>query len=343
MWFIIVSLVFIRLLMYPLYPQIGISHFSDIVFGTGCLTAFVLYGFVKIKTAFSAPLILFVVATAVTTILHGCTDLDVKNLLILDIYLLLVLFIIQIKYNRQIQWLLGCLIGYALLSSVVGVWQIVILHVHRASGLQGWPLSLAGHLLLFMPWALSRLTIRSGIICAGFVSALSVLPAVSLVLLYIRNRWVLLISLCLLAPAVYFKNILGSFNTRIDYYQRALEYLTQSPILGVGTGKYIYSQGSPSLYVHNSYLQIWIEQGFLGFIAIAWLVGLVFYRPISRHRWVWLGLCAFLIDNLFSYTLLKANTSFIFWVMLAIYIRQHTKDNPLSYDKRLSQASVGLE
>lgn len=337
MWFIIAALVFIRLLMYPLYPQIGISHFSDIVFGACCLTALVLYGFIRTKTIFSAPILLFVVATAGTTILNGCVDLDVKNLFVLDIYLLLVLAILQIKHNRQIQWLLGCLIGYALLSSVVGVWQIVVLHADRASGIQGWPLSFAGQLLLFMPWALSHFTIRSGIICAGFVSALSVLPALSLILLYIFRRGALIIALFLIIPALYFKNVTASLDVRIKYYQVGFQHLLQHPFLGVGTNKYLYSEpSSPSLYVHNSYLQIWIEQGLLGFIAIAWIVFLVFTKPLaSSHRWVWLGVCAFLIDNLFSYTLLKANTSLLFWVMFAIYIHQYKRENPLSCDKGL--------
>jgi hypothetical protein len=263
--------------------------------------------------------------------------MDIKNLFTLDIYLTVVLAIQMIKHRRQIKGLLVCLLGYALLSAVFGIWQVFGLHLHRAPGLQGWPLSLAGQLLLFMPWAITHPSLRAAIICTGFAAAYSMLPAVSLVILYIRNLWMMLISLCFVAAAVLHKDLLGSFSTRIEYYQNALTYLEQSSLLGVGTSKYLYSAVSPSAFVHNSYLQIWIEQGFFGFVAIIWLVVVIFRHPlICQHRWVWLGLCAFLIDNLFSYTLLKANTSFLFWVMFAIYVQQHRKENPLSYDKGLS-------
>lgn len=330
MWFLVVVLVFLRLLMWHIYPQIGISHYSDIVFGTICLTALVIYGFYKQRMVFSPPLILLVLATTVTTYLNGCQDMQVKTLFTFDIYMLMVLAVQMIE-TKKTHWLLGCLVGYALLSAGYGVYQILVLHLHRAPGLQGWPLSLAGQLLLFMPWALSRVGLRSIVICLGFLSSFSVLPALSLMALYLRNRWVLFLVVCLSIPAIYFKDLLGAWDTRVGYYQRALEYLARHPILGVGAGQYVYSDSSPSVFVHNSYLQIWIEQGFLGFVAILWLVATIVRHPlIRRTQWVWLGICAFLIDNLFSYTLLKANTSFLFWVMFAIYVHLYTKENSRS-------------
>lgn len=336
MWFLIPALVFLRVLLWRMYPQVGVGHFSDVVFGACCLTMLVIYGLLRIQSRFFPPLVLLVLVTMGTTILHGFQEIDVKNLFVLNIYLLIVLAIQTITPVRKVKWLLGCLIGYALLSSLVGIWQVTIqkvaiLQVPRALGLQGWPLSLAGQLLLFMPWALSRLTIRSGIIGAGFLSAFSVLPAVSLLLLYIRNRWVFFISLCLMIPALYLKNIPSSLEARTDYYQAAFGYLLQSPFLGAGTGRYVYSQWNPSVFAHNSYLQIWIEQGILGLAAIVWLVVLIVRHPLKADtRWVWLGLCAFLIDNFFSYTLLKPNTSFLFWVMFAAYANLYTKENSQS-------------
>lgn len=329
MWILIAALTFLRLLMWKIWPWVGISHYSDIVFGVCCLTTLVVYGLFKADRGFSPPLILLVMSAAGTTIIHRFTDLDVKFLLSLDTSLLVVLAILSIDQIRKIKWLLGCLISYAVLSSLVGIWQIAWLGDHRASGLQGWPLSLAGQLLLFMPWVMtSRSFTLPVILCLGFISPLSLMPTFSLAVAYSRWRgWLLAIPL--LIPAFFSKNLAQAFATRWEYLQNGFHYLYQSPIFGAGVGRYIYSEASPSAFVHNSYLQIWIEHGILGFIAISWFAIIIFDNPlVSKAKWVWIGLCAFLLDNFFSYTLLKPNTSFLFWVMFGVYANLQTKENP---------------
>jgi O-antigen ligase len=71
------------------------------------------------------------------------------------------------------------------------------------------------------------------------------------------------------------------------------------------------------VFAHNSYLQVWSESGI---VAVAGLC--IFVQQLVRSRTrdgIYFGLIGFLIDNLFSFTLLRPTTSIFFWAMLAIY------------------------
>ena len=78
----------------------------------------------------------------------------------------------------------------------------------------------------------------------------------------------------------------SSLSWRLDTYRQAIEMVRQHPLLGVGTGNYLteyhnYLRDTPGLsryfmgWIHNSYAQIWAENGTFGLILF-----LLFYLQI---------------------------------------------------------------
>jgi hypothetical protein len=135
------------------------------------------------------------------------------------------------------------------------------------------------------------------------------------------------------------KNFAASLAPRLEYYKSAVALVKARPFFGHGldtyevtSRKFVTSQEGLTAYVHNSYLQAWVETGIAGLIGLVLLVG-VFVRmaffAIRRSEWgenklvlwavIW-GLGAFFIDNLFSFTILKPNVSLHAWVMLAVFV-----------------------
>ncbi len=127
-----------------------------------------------------------------------------------------------------------------------------------------------------------------------------------------------------------------SLGARWDYLRCTFLVLKDHPWIGSGldtfslvSKKYITYLFGYSAYVHNSYLQLWIETGVLGFLAGLCMVGLFikeslfalrkeneYSRRIVLIAFIW-SLSFFFIDNLSNFTLLRPNVSLFFWIVLA--------------------------
>ncbi|NLE64763.1 MAG: O-antigen ligase family protein [Elusimicrobia bacterium] len=158
------------------------------------------------------------------------------------------------------------------------------------------------------------------------------------------------------------KNFWGAFYPRYLYYRAAWELLVARPFGGHGWGTFgILERAFNSqitgltAFVHNSYLQAWVEGGFLCFLGFVSLA-LLFVRRIRglfasftgtggeflalAIGW---GLAAFFIDNLFSFTFIKPNIALYGWVMLAVFFAfDHKPGTSLREKKGLPFGSLGI-
>ena len=186
-----------------------------------------------------------------------------------------------------------------------------VLTRRRATSFLGWPNSLAGYLLLFLPLGgvyavaakgLCRRIFWGGaavILLAGFLATFSFLGWSSF-----------LLSACLLSPLVLQKSrrpftiaqtaglvfsglfLLGAYawvisrkdfgaalQPRLLYYQNAVALIAEHPFRGCGFGAFgmasrylVTSQEALTAFVHNTYLQWLVETGVLGLLGILTLV-----------------------------------------------------------------------
>lgn len=247
-----------------------------------------------------------------------------------------------------------------------------VLTNRRVTSFLGWPNTLAGYLMLFMPlaaafavtakqWWLKILSFSSFltlVVCFvftfSFLGWLSFLFATIILFLcswrFLRVRdWPTGTKAALITTAVVFvilfgwvivrKNFAGALAPRLEYYKSAVALVKARPFLGhgwdtyeVASRKFTTSQTGLTAFVHNSYLQTWVETGVVGLIGLVLLVGFFVGLSVSairRYGWgesqfvllavIW-GLGAFFIDNLFSFTLLKPNIALHVWVMLAVFV-----------------------
>ncbi|MEW5948869.1 MAG: O-antigen ligase family protein [Thermodesulfobacteriota bacterium] len=86
----------------------------------------------------------------------------------------------------------------------------------------------------------------------------------------------------------------ASYSWRMDTYRQALEMVRDHPLLGVGTGNYLaeyhnYLGTTPRLsryfmgWLHNSYLQIWAENGTIGFLIFLFFMLAIFFGLLHAY------------------------------------------------------------
>jgi O-antigen ligase len=128
-----------------------------------------------------------------------------------------------------------------------------------------------------------------------------------------------------------------SLTSRIMFIKSALLMIKEKPFLGYGFGtfgavnpNYIPAPEGFSRYAHNSYLQIWAETGIAGFLLFFAVIGLILKKAFEGLRnlrnkeeqliliGLFCGILAFLLDNINSFTMLIANVSLFWWVVIAI-------------------------
>jgi O-antigen ligase len=250
----------------------------------------------------------------------------------------LIFCLIQAKETKHHLELHGVLYFGALVSAAVGIYEFFILGADRATSLQGWPTAFAGHLILFTPLAIYSLRhsatwkrwVFLGLFVLGLFSAQSILPILALGLAYAlvrRSRWEFLIGAVLLIALVLPTKSVDSFiKARTEYAVQTFKMIGDHPILGAGAGTYESKGLSKSAYAHNSYLQTWAETGPLGLVALLGLAcAFIKMRPVKPSLSAWamyIGLLAVFIDNCFSFTILKPSLAFVWWVVLAIYVKE---------------------
>ena len=255
----------------------------------------------------------------------------------------------------------------------------------RVVSFLGWPNSLAGYLLLILPlvlvlpfrlkslWQRIVVIITWPVFLACFLFTFSFLGWMSLILatlvllpiFWVKlkiNAWpkerkrILLLAIFIFCGlflwVILRKNFLMSLGPRLFYYQESFGLLAQKPFLGQGWGtfgimcrQFATETSGLSTYAHNSYLQVWVEAGILGFFGLILLVLGFFRKAFASIKAigtdknalvvmaiVW-GLAAFFIDNLFSFTMLKPNIALYGWTMLAVFCAL-TVNPPMSIGSR---------
>ena len=119
---------------------------------------------------------------------------------------------------------------------------------------------------------------------------------------------------------------LFSIEKRIVYYKEALSMIKQHPFFGIGPGNF---KGEHSLFVHNSYLQIWIELGILGIISYVGIIFMSIKNVIKRisgeqqtniYIPLFCALLAFTIHNLIDFTFFLPEVSWLWWVIIALIV-----------------------
>lgn len=109
-----------------------------------------------------------------------------------------------------------------------------------------------------------------------------------------------------------------SYSHRLLYYREALAIIVRQPWRGIGIGNF---EGASSLFVHNSYLQLWIETGFLGFIALLGVIGITVQkgiRSLNAQAGLFCAFLVFAIDNLVSFTFFLPETNWIWWIVVGL-------------------------
>ncbi len=246
--------------------------------------------------------------------------------------------------------------------------QYILTH-RRVTSFLGWPNSLAGYLTLILPFVLVlAVTVKDALQRALAWVVLAVMVGGLFVTFSLLGWFSFLIASFLMAPAflrtfapeiadrskgllyqlaavfgILFvgvflhKNIAESLAPRLIYYKNAFTLIAQKPFWGQGW--YTFGVASKALstsidgltgFVHNSYVQWWVECGFWGVLAEGFFLFVIVRMScglLARTNRtpdaplvvavVW-GVAAFLIDNLFSFTWIKPNIAVHGWALIAI-------------------------
>lgn len=350
MTYLIAALFFLRLFFWRVFPQYGTTFVGDVTFGVICLNVVACHQLAKTKSPLAPFLFLWVLAAGISFLRSTNPFASTHALFTLSVYALVFCWIVRntlSKDNITILW--GYIVAGAVISAAIGIWEFYILRVtsapdsasqitgliyylKRSCSLQGWPTAFAGFLILVIPTAFYIrnlvMGICLGVLVLGLASSLSILPALSLGVAFLlsrfrKNVWWILLGLGFIVYSAWETKSIESFLlVRGGYYTTAWHMITQHPVFGNGIGTFSHSGVAPSVFAHNSYLQVWAECGPLGFIGLSG-VAITFFRMKPGKDMlqvaVYTGLLAVFIDNLFSFTMLKANLSFVWWVALALY------------------------
>jgi hypothetical protein len=351
-----------RLMMWQKFPDLGQGIYCDLVFCLLCLVAACWALLFKNRVPIRWPLAMFIGASALSFFVSRAPEYSVNSALFLAIYALMFTCIYMwAKTRSRIEFIVLILIAVAVASSIKGIQEFWILHTSvlppaenasyatiyatkRACSYMGWPTSLAGFLVLFIPlaaigtksksWFGSKVCMAAAVIMAACLLATGCVSAwLSLLLaaVFIAYRFgmierdtvvPMLLVFFGLVVVILQKNISSTIAARVEYYQAAMAFLLQHPILGIGAGTFQSDGPSHSNFVHNSYLQVWVETGILGLAGLVGIARQVFCfkgKPFGLELGLLWGLIAFFIDNAFSFTFIKPNISFYAWIVLALY------------------------
>lgn len=394
------AIIFLRLIIWKLVPGADLFLREDganTLIATLTLVVVVMFFITKFwhkelltKTGFEAPLLTMSIAAGLS--LFWTADIALTLRLLVSFLSCAAFFIILVDCldsPARRKFFLWALVFFAVLTAIVAIkdfFVLMSLPVERAAAEQrsdlqyilmnrratsfiGWPNSLAGYLLLTLPFVglgifstqgrKKWLFIVMGLVMAlGFLVTFSFLGWTSFILAsLVMMPFVLMPLIKALTPqmkkalvvvvvvlGLFFvvvivrKNFSGAIAPRKIYYEHTFKLIAQKPLLGHGFGTYgvvsrpwVTSQAGITNYPHNTYLQWWIEAGFLGFAGIVWFLVLfagMVRRVVTRGlneqgAWVTMalawGLVAFFIDNFFSFTFIKPNIAFHAWAAMALF------------------------
>jgi O-antigen ligase len=108
--------------------------------------------------------------------------------------------------------------------------------------------------------------------------------------------------------------VVGPEDSRIQVAREGWEMVRESPFLGYGSGfTYVLPVGP-----HNIYLSRWLDNGFLGALAVVWLfgaMGVTFWR--RRYTGGLLFTAVVTLEGFFSHNLFEER---VFFVMLGVFL-----------------------
>lgn len=333
MAFIIAILITGRLFFWNIFPQYGQGHESEIVFMSFSVAVIAAYLVSKIRSSVRWPIFWLILSMMISfqTSIHYAKS----SLFMMNQCLYILLFGMIVKYTvrkEQIIRIIACAFIVAFIISIKAISEIPF--ITRTYSFIGWPTATASVLLLFIPgsilWA-SRSFKRwwfPAVLIAAFLSTRSIMPCLSLFvvlsIMFINNYKINILFVLILVGVIIVRNeIVQSFLVRIEYIAEAMKLIVQHPVNGTGAGTFLYQGAAQTRFVHNSYLQAWVELGVIGFISLSTLLGRVFRLHPGKsilEKSLYFGLIAFLIDNITNFTLLKSTTAIYFWVILGCYI-----------------------
>lgn len=345
MIFILTVLIISRLFFWRLFPAFGTGLASDLVFSTMALGIVVLYNLVKIKSPMSLPIVIWYLGSYLSVFYSQNMPNSLCYLFTMSLNIVVFILIIKfLKSRAQLEFIWNIIVLSAIVSAIIGIkeyfilrsfdyipgltaTQDIVFNLKRSCSLQGWPTGFAGFLILVIPYALFNCHwLIIWILILGLMSSFSVIPVLSLSAAFVitkYQKYYIWLVLIVIASILFLTKSWESFSmTRLAYYAQAWDMVTKHPIIGNGLGTFICKMPAPSVYVHNSYFQIWAESGVLGLIGIVGLFIAVLRMTPSMNPWeigLYIGIVSVFLDNFFSFTLLKPNLAFIWWIALGVY------------------------
>ena len=148
-----------------------------------------------------------------------------------------------------------------------------------------------------------------------------------------RKYIVVLFSVIMISSAVfiirnrgqeYFTKPAFSAHKRINYWKQTAHIIALHPLGGTGLGNFSLKESRTS---HNSYLQIWAEMG-ISAIVVWLIIVFLFIRTginnISYNERIYYNAgiltagSAFILHNIIDFSFFTAQSSFLWWIVLAL-------------------------
>jgi hypothetical protein len=137
----------------------------------------------------------------------------------------------------------------------------------------------------------------------------------------------------------------STVNERLHYWSIAKQMIIDHPIIGTGIGSFgiRYGKYKPlgigeSKYVHNLFLQVWVEQGILGLLGLIGLIIATIFTAINRYRRfianpdfgfsiaIFGSTVAFIIDGFFGYGYYVPELFYLFCFLIGIFVASGIKE-----------------
>ncbi|MCH8877474.1 MAG: O-antigen ligase family protein [Chloroflexi bacterium] len=132
---------------------------------------------------------------------------------------------------------------------------------------------------------------------------------------------------------------------RVNIWREGIAVFADHPLIGIGSGAFSFAVDS-GMSSHNSYLNVMVEVGMIGFVLLAIIVGITVYQAIRHPKWdarFWLTLLLVLaLGNLVhGWVDRKATWLFLSLVVVSanLSIRQIQSRLPSEYPAKLFRSS----
>lgn len=188
-----------------------------------------------------------------------------------------------------------------------------------------YPNTLAGYLLLCIPMTLTLSPLQRG---RGKGEGRRKLTRILIVLIMLYALY-----LTFYRGSGSFGKIKNTVTYRLENWTAGFRMIKENPIFGVGPynfcvlyPKYKLDIAEEIQNAHNNFLQIWAEQGIVGFLAFCsiWFVAIKkgLGKKVKNYRWLLLGIIAFIIHNLIDFDWYVPGVTVIAWIFIGILVKK---------------------